>query len=336
MTCGHSHDRLAALTLRRSAVLAACLAFAEPAKAEWRAEVVPAPGRVTAIEMVGGEIRVAAGQDWYRVTVDAKLQAAPAPARPAVPAGALPDARVAVGKEFRAWLAEPTRRYRHGVLGDAIEAASLVIERRDGGRDRRRNVRLGAEAVFEDIAPRVARLAGAERLIVVKSYLERGSALAIVDPGSAGIVAETPAIGRPNAWLNPAGVADYDGDGATDIALVRQPHVLGRLEFWSWRDGKLHKTAELADASNHVIGSRALGMSVTADFDGDGRPDLAVPSLDRRTLRLIGFVPQPHDIARVALPARVVTNLGAVMVRGRSSLAAGLESGDLVLVRPAP
>ena len=34
----------------------------------------------------------------------------------------------------RAWLAEPTTRYDHGILGDAIEASSLVIERRDGTR----------------------------------------------------------------------------------------------------------------------------------------------------------------------------------------------------------
>jgi hypothetical protein len=170
-------------------------------------------------------------------------------------------------------------------------------------------------------------------IMVVKSYLERGSALAIIDPARATIVAETPPIGRPNAWLNPAGIADFDGDGATDIALVRQPHVLGRLELWSWRGRTLQKTLEVPDVANHVVGSRALAMSATTDFDGDGRPDLAIPSLDRSALRLIAFVPRPRDIARVPLPARATTNVGAIRLGARAAVAVGLENGALVLVR---
>jgi hypothetical protein len=146
------------------------------------------------------------------------------------------------------------------------------------------------------------------------------------------IAAETPPIGRA-AWLNPAGIADFDGNGSTDIALVRQPHVVGHLELWSWKDRKLTKVAEIADVANHFIGSRALGMSWTADFDGDGHPDLAVPSLDRRTLRIIGFAPGARDIARVRLPARLVTNIGAVMINHKLALIAGVEDGRLMIIR---
>ena len=319
------------MSLLRTA-LVSWLALTASAAADWRADVVPAPGRVTAVETAGKHVRIAIGQSWYRVASDpARLESASPPDRPAAPAGALPDARVALGNDkiARAWLAEPTSRYRHGVLGDAIEAGSLIFERRDG---RRGAVRLGTDAVFEDIEPRIARIGGSERIVVVRSYLDRGSALAVIDADSATIIAETPPIGHPNAWLNPAGFGDFNGDGATDIALVRQPHVVGRLELWSWLDGKLQKTAEVADASNHFIGSRALGMSSTADFDGDGRLDLAVPSLDRRALRLIAFTPQPRDIVRVPLPARVVTNIGAIVFRNRPALVAGLESGQLILV----
>ena len=190
-----------------------------PAAAEWRADILPMPGRVMAIEDIGGSVRIATGQGWYRFKPDdGSLEIASAPDVPALPDGALPDGRIVHGREtvVRAWLAEPTGRYRHGVLGNAIEAASLVMELPNG---RHATLRLGADAVFEDLEPRLVKLDGKERIIVVKSYLDRGSALAIIDPESVSIIAETPPIGYPNAWLNPAGIADFDGDGTTDIGL---------------------------------------------------------------------------------------------------------------------
>lgn len=204
-----------------------------------------------------------------------------------------------------------------------------MVERSDG---RLGTVALSASAVFEDLWPRIATLNGIDRIAVVKSYLKHGSVLAIIDAEAMKIIAETPPIGHANAWLNPAGIADFDGDGTTDIAVVRQPHVVGVLELWSWQNEKLKKVAEVADVSNHIIGSKALGMSWTADFDADGHPDLAVPSLDRRSLRLIAFVPNVRDIARVSLPARIVTNFGSLMENGRLGLVIGLEDGRLVVV----
>lgn len=303
-----------------------------PAAAQWRAEPVATTGRVTGIEVDGNVARIAVGAAWYRLDGAAKLAATPPPDRPTPPRDALPDGRVATGSSTikHAWLAMPTRRYDHGVLGDAIEAGSLVIERSDGQRG---CVTLADDAVFEDLTPRIAQIAGKDVVVVVKSYLARGSALAVIDPATMSIVAETPAIGHPHAWLNPAGIADFTGRGATEIALVRQPHVVGKLELWSLTNGKLNKVLDVSDVANHFIGSRALGMSWTADFDGDGHPDIAIPSLDRRSLRIIGFAPAVHDIARIAMPARMTTNFGAAMLGGRLALIVGLENGELMLIR---
>ncbi len=308
--------------------------------AEWRVQRVDTPARVTAIETVDGKPYVNAGGLRYTIVLAgkyARLAFVDAPPKPKLPEGALPDGKVVTGTRdiARVWLAEPTTRYDHGILGDKIEAGSLAIETRDG---KRHTVRLKDDAVFEDLEPRLADLDGDghDEIIVVKSYLKRGSSLAVIAErkGKYEIVAETPPIGQPHAWLNPAGIADFNGDGKLDIALVRMPHVLGILELWSWADKRLRKVAEIPDTANHIAGTRALGMSATADFDGDGIADLALPSLDRSRLRIVSFAPTAREIASVALPAKAVTNIALIATEtGAPAIALGLADGSLVAVR---
>jgi hypothetical protein len=328
---------------RAAALLALALAaHSVPARTvEWRVEPVSAPARVTAIETVDGQVRVLAGGLWYALTRNDSMVSltfidAPPPDKP--PEGALPDRQVALGKHeiARAWLAEPTDRYDGGVLGDKVEAGALVIELRDG---RRQTVHLKADAVFEDIKPRIVDLDGDghDDVVVVKSYLRRGSALAVIAErkGRYDIVAETPALGAAGRWLDPAGIGDFTGDHRTDVALVRQPDAEGVLEVWSWRDDRLQKVAEMPDTANYVIGTHALDMATVGDFDGDNIADIAIPSFDRTRLRIISFAPQPREIASVALPAKAATNLGLLQGVMAPAVALGLEDGSLAVVQPA-
>ncbi len=58
------------------------------------------------------------------------------------------EAQQIVGAEY----ADPTGRYPHGILGDALEWGTLVLSLSDG---RRLRLVLPGSRVFEDVAPRL-------------------------------------------------------------------------------------------------------------------------------------------------------------------------------------
>jgi hypothetical protein len=198
----------------------------------------------------------------------------------------LPDGGVAEAMGVRAWYAAPTDRYRHGVLGDAVEAGSLIVD--SGGLTTRYD--LPATAVFEDITPRIvdADGDGTPEILTILAYRDAGAAPALFGLRDGRLVrlAEGAAIGVPNRWLNPAGVADYDGDGTPEIAVIRTPHIGGILILYRWEEaaGRLVEERRLRGFSTHAIGSRALGLALTLDWNGDGTPDLLLPRQNRREL----------------------------------------------------
>jgi len=145
---------------------------------------------------------------------------------------------------------DPTPRYDHGILGDAVEWGALELTV-DG---RTRSLVLPDSRVFEDLAPRLADLDGdgAAEVIVVETDLARGARLSIY--GADGLIAATPYIGRTHRWLAPIGAADLDGDGAVEIAYIDRPHLAKTLRIWRFENGALTEVASVPGLTNHQIG----------------------------------------------------------------------------------
>jgi hypothetical protein len=219
----------------------------------------------------------------------------------------LPDTEVTRAGTLTAYLTDPTERYDHGVLGDAIEAGGFAVER-DG---QRLIYRLPGDSVFEDRRVRLADLDGdgAPEAIVVKSYLRRGAAIAVYALRSDRIepLAESPALGARHRWLNPAGIADFTGTGEITIAAVLTPHLAGSLRLYRLATGKLVEVARLDGFTNHILGSRNLDLARIDDVDGDGTADVVLPSLDRSALAAVSFRRgKAVQIRRVAAAGRII------------------------------
>ena len=144
----------------------------------------------------------------------------------------LPDTDV-TGRVFNitaAWLGGPTGRYGHGILGDTIESSALYVYLKNGtitSHD------LTGQAVFEDLRVRLVDLNadGRIELVTIRSDVNSGAALDIYQLIESRItpLAATPPIGQGYRWLNPAGAADFDGDGSIEIAYIETPHIGGIL-----------------------------------------------------------------------------------------------------------
>ena len=100
--------------------------------------------------------------------------------------------------------------------------------------------------------------------------------------------------------------------------------------IYEFAEDTLGLVGTLAGFSNHKIGATELRLSAVADVNGDGRIDLALPSDDRRTLRIVGFVDGVLvELASAKLPSRIDK---AIAVRGSGEDArfvVGLENGKV-------
>jgi hypothetical protein len=255
----------------------------------------------------------------------------PAPERCGVPAAATQDAPAAAANRIPGsqavsgnhdiawvWLGSPTSRYSHDALGSSVHAASLhaVVVQADGSRHTL-SLELPPNRVFEDRLPRLADLDGDGRdeIILVESDVKLGSSLVVygLRPGTTGRepvlaqLAQGPFPGAAQNWLNPAAIADFDGDGRPDIAVVLTPHIGGVLTLYRFAPPVLAPAAQRPGFSNHRFGTAEQQLSAVVAAPGQ-RAALIVPGTGMRSLhvvRLNGGGAWKSLLAPVFLPAQV-------------------------------
>ncbi len=219
----------------------------------------------------------------------------------------LSGSRVTYGQKdiASAYLVQPTAQYRHGALGDRIEADGVEIRDRNGKIFTYLEHR---EAVIEDVMPRLIDIDGDGRdeVIVVRSFIDYGSALAILGlrDGKLELLAQSAAVGVPMRWMNPVGFADFDGDKKLEVVAVMMPHEVGILTLFRYQDEALVPIATANGFSNHVFGTQEPDLGTVVDMNGDGRPDIVVPDFDRRNLRIVTLWGDDFlDLGKQLLPA---------------------------------
>ncbi|EFO30835.1 FG-GAP repeat-containing protein [Roseibium sp. TrichSKD4] len=215
------------------------------------------------------------------------------------------------------------------MIGDAIEAAQLNIRTRNG---KTLSLTLPQTEVFEDRTPRLADLDGdgQTEVITIRSSNRGGGSVTLyaLRNGQLQEVGSTGFIGRANRWLNIAGIADYLGNGMQQVAYVEIPHIGGTLRLYEFNDGKMRQALSKFGFSNHAIGSRNLGLSATADMNGDGTFDLLVPDTRRSTLHALSFKGGSiQQLGKFRLPAPLETDIHTSGSKASTTFLFGLTNG---------
>ena len=207
------------------------------------------------------------------------------------------------------WLGSPTSRYPHAALGSRQHAASLhVLPSLTNAQ--LQNYSLPLHRVFEDRIPRLVDLDGDGRdeIILVEADALKGAALVVygLRNGAVAELARGPHAGSSFRWLNPVGVADFDGDGLLDLASVTTPHIGGVLTLHHYRPPRLEPYARATDVSNHRMGELEQQLAVVVPQAGQ-RPVILIPDMQLTALQALRWDSpgQWTELARpLGLPAR--------------------------------
>ena len=155
---------------------------------------------------------------------------------------------------------DPTDAYGHGAVANG-EYAGLEVTWQG-----QTHTFQFKDAVFEDTNPRLFDFNedGTAEVVTVLSGFHDGARIAIFGVSSdqiAPIVFGAP-FGRRNRWYAIAGIADFDGDGAAEIAYIDRPHLAKTLRFLevaqTYDTWTLTPDGAVEGLTNHHLGSAVI------------------------------------------------------------------------------
>jgi hypothetical protein len=201
----------------------------------------------------------------------------------------------------------PVTRYKHGILGDAVEAGSLVVYINK----KYLVFNLGELYVYEDIVPRLVDVDkdGLPEVICIRSHLEKGAGIVIykIAKDSISEFAVVSEIGTPNRWLNIASIGDLNVDGNIELIWVQTPHIGGILKVAEVKKGQLEVLDQSTLYSSHAIGERNLCLSVVTK--NDNKLLLHLPSHDRKQIVSLTYDGKFKEVGRIAKEVDFSKNL---------------------------
>ena len=237
------------------------------------------------------------------------------------------DARVVTDGQFAYLLGGPTS-YDHGALGNDVEAGNVTIIDPETRAVRTVDPPYG---VIEGLSPILVEFGGDPGILVTATDGDRGASLALLrDDGAEGgsVVATSDPVGTGFNWRHQIAVAPFGPDGGTEIASVRTPHLSAEAEFHRLDGDRLVKTAGGGSYPSHEFGSRNLDRAAAADLDGDGRPELVVPTREAGVLAGVRRTASGVEEAyRLDAGAPLTSNLAIAAGPDGLELAVGTSEG---------
>ncbi len=242
----------------------------------------------------------------------------------------LPDSRVIqTGPEQVLVLAEPTDRYPHAVLGDTLEATSVVSV--IVGSNEVEVIYQSEEYVIESIAPLLADLNGDGANDIALTISDDTEVRVVVVSGDGDVLAMSGPEDRLLGWRQLVAVGPLGPNGETEIAEVLNPDTDGTVRFLRRRGKQLEVAAAIAGYRTHQFGSRNLEQAVAADIDRDGHVEVIVPTPSQQAIAGVRHGPDGAvEMWARPLGGTLATNI-AVLTRpdGTLTLAAATQEGSL-------
>ena len=261
----------------------------------------------------------------------------------ALPVQAAPDARLVMNRtgQVALYANASDQRYVHGIMGDRLEGATLLIlDVRASQLRLLARVDLPGDAVYEGIAPFWADVDGdgIEDLVTTVADAAQGARLRayLWDGGQVRQEVDGQPIGMGNRWRHQLAADAFGPNGELEIAALRTPHIGGTLEFYRFDGAALRVEAAYSNVTSHLIGSRNLDQTAAGDFNGDGQPEVLV--MDPSRTQVIAVQHQAAGAAEVwRLDAghEIVSSFAPVeLLDERLALAVGTADGRLRVWMP--